>query len=228
MGHTFFVRKQTIIFLVLSLALVRTAFARATYQSRYLPDSKEVRITLYDRIPQYDIQTDGDWSRIVVKRPGIPMAQTPDHPQLPEMEYWISVPQGTMLKHVTVTAQAEIRELDLPLMPVQKPYIYKSGVIAPALYADPQIYQADTEYPDTWHTHEFCRMGSTTVLILRIYLFKYTGAEKLLNIFHEPKIQIALEVPHWSSNATPKNIADREIKRKLVNPNEAFFNTPLR
>jgi hypothetical protein len=212
----------------LTLVVCASVLAKPTYQAKHQPGSSEAVITLYDTLPAYILQSDQGWTRLYLEGQRTRHTEQPDHPQLPYLEYWISVPENTELIDVEVKAQAGKVSLNQPVMPVQKPFIPGPGVVPPQLSADPQVYQSDKEYPLSWYDHEIKRMGSTQMLVLKVYVFKYVGSFQRLITYQDPKIQIRLRVSNWSSNSVPKNRVDQEIKKQLVNPKEAFFGTPLR
>jgi len=100
--------------------------------------------------------------------------------------------------------------------------------VAPPLAADAAAYGSAEEYPSSWSEQELFRTGSTTILRLKVFLYKYVGTKNKLVAYRNPKLLVRLAVPGWQPNPVPKNAVDQELRRKLVNPDEAFFQQPLR
>jgi hypothetical protein len=144
------------------------------------------------------------------------------------VEYWISVPAGSQFLDLTVKAERREQALPRRIKPVRKPYIPQPGAIPPPLAADALVYGAAEEYPSVWSEQELFRAGSTTILRLKVFLYKYVGATNKLVAYRGPKLLVRLAVPAWQPNPAPKNAADQELRRKLVNPDQAFFRQPLR
>ncbi|MEW6516860.1 MAG: hypothetical protein AB1439_08155 [candidate division FCPU426 bacterium] len=210
------------------LSLPGLAAAETTYRAEYNAQNGQALITLEDILPAIKTAGEEGWTRVDAEGFRTLRTTEPDRPDLPCLEYWISVPAGSQFLELMVKADRSESTLPGRIKPVRKPYIPEPGVVPPPLAADASVYQSAEEYPAAWSEQEFFRAGSTTILRLKVFLYKYIGTEKKLVSYRNPKLQVRLAAPGWQPAPEPKNAVDRELRRKLVNPDEAFFRQPLR
>lgn len=210
------------------LGLTEAGWAEITYRAAYDIASGQVLITLEDFLPAARLTAEDSWTRVDADSFRVLRTGESDCPDLPCLEYWISVPAGSRFLELAVKADRSEQALPRRIKPVRKPYIPEPGVAPPPLAADAAVYGSAEEYPSAWSEQELFRAGSTTILRLKVFLYKYIGTEKKLVAYRNPKLLVRLAVPGWQPNPAPKNAADRELRRKLVNPDESFFQQPLR
>jgi hypothetical protein len=214
----------------LSLGFAVPVFAVSSFSSQYDPIARKAVITLADVLPMHRVQPQGNWVSVDWSGPQPNHLKTSenDQPELPYVEYWISVPENTRVLSVSLKSVREEISLTAPVAPVQRPYVPAPGVTPPPLQADEKTYASSNEYPAGDYAYTITRKGSARILELKVYACKYLGAGKKIILYRNPKIKLELEVPRWAPSPEPKNVMDAEIKRKLVNPEEAFFGIPLR
>ncbi len=205
-----------------------SAGAETTFRAVHDARSGQVLITLEDLLPGVRLADDEGWTRVDAGSYRALRTTESDRPDLPCVEYWISVPAGSRFLDLTVKAARSEQALPRRIKPVRKPYIPEPGVVPPPLAADAAVYTSSEEYPSAWSEQELFRAGSTTILRLKVFLYKYVGTANKLVSYRDPILLVRLAVPGWQPNPVPKNAADQELRRKLVNPDSAFFQQPLR
>jgi hypothetical protein len=210
------------------LGLGGTGWAETTYRAEYAASSGQVLITLEDLLPSVRFANEEGWTRVDADSTRVLRTADSDRPELPCVDYWISVPAGSRFLELLVKAERSEQALPRRIKPVRKPYIPEPGTVPPPLTADAAVYASAEEYPSAWSEQELFRTGSTTILRLKVFLYKYVGTSNRLVAYRNPKLQVRLAVPSWQPNSVPKNAVDQELRRRLVNPDEAFFQQPLR
>ncbi len=186
-------------------------------------DHQTVTIMLSDHVTPLSLSAQPPWLTITPGSWSGQLTKQAEAPELPVLEYLISIPAGAVVKDIQVEGTPISRNLSAPLKPVRRDYIPRPGVSPPALVAAPGLYHQTQLYPSHWVDQETTRMGSTTVLRLLVYPYKYQGTTLQLIRYDQLKLTITLQSSGWSPSPTPINQVDRVIRQKLVNPEQAFF-----
>lgn len=174
--------------------------------------------------PEYIIKEAGEWSRIICRGDKIGYGREVGNPLLPYLVYVISIPKGSKILKVDLTTK-ERKEIILkkPLIPLIEPIPLKEGVKPEPPKPNPAVYNSSDEFPAKPIRYSIGKMGSSRILILHVYLFRYYGAENKLIIYGKGEINIKLKTDKWEPKPVPLNAIDKKVKKMVINPDSSFF-----
>jgi hypothetical protein len=211
---------------LLGLYVCVQAAAQGNCAVRFDPATRTARIQILDQTPPYHTALQDGWTVVAAEAFQQKTLMESDRPELPCLEYWISVPADTVLQSLDVQSPRQETPLSAPLRPAAKSSPFVPGQLPPPRVRHPETYDSGREFPARWGDTRLVRMGSTTVLVVRVYAFKYAGAPPRLVLYPQPKITVTLTAAGWNPDPQPRNVVDAELKKNLVNPEAAFFGIP--
>lgn len=194
---------------------------KPTYKAKHELKDKETQINLNVILPEYKLNEEAEWIVLNCEDQNASHFLQKGEPALYSFTYFISIPEDAKVKNVTIKPQQRPFMLNKPLIPIPEPVPIGSPLKPPI--PDEEIYNSSEPYPKKDFDFQIAKQGSTRMLVLTLYPFKYIGESKTLLVYDYMDIEIILEAKHWISNANPRNAVDKNLKLKLLNPEEAFF-----
>lgn len=205
---------------IVSLPMICQA-DKPTYKAKHNPEKKETSINLTVVLPEYSFKEEAEWMVLGCENENAASFLEKGEPALYSLTYFISIPEDAKVKGITVTPQIKANELSKPIIPIPEPVLLGTPPKPPV--PDEEIYNSSQYYPKKDFDYEIAKQASTRMLVLTLYPFKYTGQSKTLLVYEYMDIEIILEAKDWKPNAHPRNAVDKNLKLKLLNPEEAFF-----
>ena len=210
-----------VLFLSSLLWLGTSSADRPTYKAKFKQPDKEARIHLDINLPEYGLIEVGGWTVLECRDRDASLFKQKGEPGLFSFTHLISIPEGAKVKGITVNPLIKRIELIKPLRPIPEPVIVGAAPKPPI--PDEKIYRSPRAYPKQDFDYSLAKQGSTTMLVLTLYPFKYKGKSKTLMVNEYIEVEIILKSKEWRPNPKPYNAVDKNLKKRLVNPDSAFF-----
>jgi len=194
---------------------------KPTYKAKHNPEKKETVIGLSVVLPEHKLNEEAEWVVLGCPDRNASGFTEKGEPALYSLTYFISIPKDAKVKGITLTPQIKAVELNKPIIPIPEPVLIGTPPKPPV--PDEEIYNSSEPYPKKDFDYELAKQASTRMLVLTLYPFKYIGQSKTLIVYEYMDIEIILEAKDWKSNPHPRNAVDKNLKMKLVNPEDSFF-----
>lgn len=191
------------------------------FKAKHSQIQSSTQMTITVALPRYELVEEGDWTQIKCESKDAASFLKEGEPELFSFTYFISIPAGTKVKSISIKPDEEIINLAKPIKPVPGPTLI--GEKPKPLVPDPVIYQSSVPYPSGKLTYSYAKQGTSRMLVLTVYPFKFVGKNNTLVVARQMKITIFLYAREWKPGSRPINAVDRHLKSRLVNPDTAFF-----
>lgn len=195
--------------------------ARPAFQAKFDQQNEQADILLEIALPEYGLAEENEWMALQCKDRDASLFTEKGKPGLFSFTYFISIPQGAEVRNITVRPMVKRIEAAKPIMPIPEPVNIGDPPKPPV--PDEEIYNSSTPYPEKDFDYSIAKQGSTALLVLTLYPFKYVGSSKTLVVYEYTSVDIVLKSKTWKPDPTPFSAIDKNLKKKLVNPESAFF-----
>lgn len=211
-----------LIFILAFLLAEEAAYpAKPRFKAEHNSQKKQADIQLKIALPEYSLVEEGEWMVLGCNdRDAFEFTKTGE-PALVSLTYLISIPEDAKVKKIKIRPYATKIRLDEHIMPVPEPVIIGEEPIPPV--PDEKIYGSARPYPKEDFDYSIAKKGTTTMLVLTVYPFKYIGKSKTLIVNRYSEAEITLSSENWDPDPGPRNAVDKNLKKRLVNPDSAFF-----
>lgn len=193
------------------------------FKAEHNAKKKEALITLDLSPATYRLQEQDEWITLQSDEPSAVSFNKKGEPALMAFTYFISIPSGAQVKNIALQYAKKQIKLNKPLRPIPEAVIVGEPPKIPI--PDAKIYQSLTPYPEKDFEYSIGKQGTTTLLALTLYPFKYIGILQTLVVQEIVSVDIVLKTHKWDKNPQPQNAVDNHLKRKLVNADDTFFFT---
>jgi hypothetical protein len=221
MQHGLRTTATLVIFGLVLLWLGTSSADRPTYNAKYNQLDKEAKMHLDITLPEYGLIEVGGWTVLQCRDQDASLFKEKGEPGLFSFTHLISIPEGAKVKSITINPLIKRIKLSKPLRPIPEPVIIGAAPKPPI--PDEKIYRSPRAYPKQDCDYSLAKQGSTTMLVLTLYPFKYKGKSNTLIVHEYTEVEIVLKSKKWSPNPKPHNAVDKHLKKRLVNPDDAFF-----
>lgn len=195
----------------------------ASFKTKYDSKEKTAVLRLNFKLPEYELREKDGWTEILCEAKNAVKIIEEDNPELPYLNFVISIPADSQIKSVTTNEKKNIKRLTYPIKPAPQPAPLLAGFKPKPLTMKRDIYQSGKEFPSESVTYSIGKMGSATLLNLHIYPFKYIGQDTELVVYDYDEVKIVLKVNQWQPRIKAKNAVDETVKGIIINPDECFF-----
>lgn len=209
-----------ILFTTLSLIPVCQA-AKPMFKANYDKKNEEAQITLQVVLPKYSLTEENEWMVLRCDDRGAGYFIKKGEPELISFAYFISIPADSKVKKVIIKPVNKIINLIKPIKPIPEPVIIGYPPNPPI--PDEEIYNSPAPYPQKDFDYTIAKQGTTTMLVLTVYPFKYIGKSQELIVSEYIEAVIFLSAKKWKPNRHPSNAVDKNLKGKLVNEEDSLF-----
>jgi hypothetical protein len=225
MKKSYYILKPVLIGLMLLVFmfsfLANCQAARPKFQAKHNRQNKEAQMNISITLPEYELVEEGEWMVLRCNDSDSAKFLKKGEPELFSLTYYISIPQGATVKNLTVKPEGKHIELGKAIKPVPEDVPIGSPPKPPI--PDEEIYSSTKPYPKEDFEYSIGKKGSTTMLVLTVYPLKYIGKYKTLIVNEYMEVDVILKSDKWMPNPQPRNAVDRNLKKRLVNPESAFF-----
>jgi hypothetical protein len=208
-----------VVFIISSLEVCLAE--KPKFKVKYNPLNKKAELTVTISLPEYEISEEDEWIMLRCMSQDANPFLRKGEPDLFSFTCFISIPQEAEVKKIKVKPQGKRIKLTKPIKPV--PEAVPIGGPSKSLIPDEKIYNSPQPYPKQDFDYALAKQGSTSLLVLTVYPFKYIGKHQTLLVNEYVKVDIVLKAKKWEPNPKPRNAVDKHLKNKLLNPEEAFF-----
>ena len=181
----------------------------------------QAHIELDIALPEYRLTNEGDWTVLDCQDPEAKPFLKQGEPALCSYTYYVAVPAGATVQHISATPRPRHVPLAKPIRPVSEDVLVGHPPKPPI--PDGAIYRSPASYPEHNVTYSIGKRANTTLLTLTVYPFKYLGRSQTLLVHEWTSISVVLNVPDKPAVSKPRTAVDENLRKRLVNPTSALM-----
>jgi len=218
-GRRFFTYLLIFIF---TLLLAEASYpAKPRFKAKHSSQKKQADLQLNITLPEYSLIEEDGWTVLRCDDQDAFEFTKMGEPALISLTYLISIPQDAKIKKIKIRPYTTKIRLTEHIIPVPEPVIIGDEPKPPI--PDEKIYGSTWPYPREDFDYSIAKQGSSTMLVLTVYPFKYIGKSKTLIVNAYMEAEIVLSSKKWDPDPKPRNAVDKNLRKRLVNPDGAFF-----